>query len=88
MEPDYNSLDPEERTNKFLALLSLLMGLLSLCAGLVPACGAVVSLIGIAVGIRGRKSARRKLANVGIVVSVLGLLIAIVYAYFIYLEKR
>jgi hypothetical protein len=80
MEPDYKSIDPEERTYKFLAIFSFIIGILSLCAGLVPICGVGNGMIGIVTGIFGRKSERRKLANAGILISVLGIIISIIYA--------
>jgi hypothetical protein len=87
MEPDYKNMDPVEGTNKFLAAFSLILGVLSLCAGLVPVCGGGISIVGIVVGVFGRRSDSRKLAAVGIAVSVLGLILSMVYAYFVYIQK-
>jgi hypothetical protein len=87
MEPDYKSMDPVEGTNKILAAFSLILGVLSLCAGLVPVCGGGLSIVGIVVGIFGRRSESRKLATVGIAVSALGLILSLVYAYFVYVQK-
>ena len=87
MEPDYKSMDPEEGTNKFLAAFSLILGVLSLCAGLVPICGTVVSIGGIVAGIFGRRSESRKVATIGIAVSILGLIISVVYSYVVYIQK-
>jgi hypothetical protein len=87
MEPDYGSMDPEERTNKFLAAFSLILGVLSLCAGLVPICGGIVSIGGIITGIFGRRSESRKLATVGMAVSILGLILSVVYAYVVYIQQ-
>ena len=84
METDPASLDPEERQNKFFALLSAALGLLSLCAAMIPACGAAVSLAGIALGWLGARSGNKKIALAGITFSSLGLLISIVYALFVY----
>lgn len=88
MEPNYGKIDPEERTNKFLAALSLVLGVISLCAGLIPVCGAVISLAGIGLGLFGRRSESRKLAAVGIAISVLGLILSLVYAYLVYIQKH
>ena len=77
---DYTELDPEERTNKFMALFSIGLGIISLCAALIPMCGAASSLFGIGLGIFGLRSERRRMANIGIAISALGLLISIVYA--------
>jgi hypothetical protein len=88
MEPDYGKTDPEERTNKVLAALSLVLGLFSLCAGLIPVCGFVIGLAGIGLGIFGRRSESRKLATVGIAISVFGLIFSVVYAYLVYIQKR
>ena len=89
MEPNYDGVDPEERNNKFMAAGSLILGVLSLFAGLIPICGAVISLAGIGVGIFGQRSSEsRKLATVGIAISVLGLILSVVYAFMRYLQKR
>ena len=77
---DYTELDPEERTNKFWALFSIGLGIISLCAALIPMCGGASSLLGIGLGWFGLRSANRKMAIVGISISILGLLISIVYA--------
>jgi len=87
MEPDYGSLDPEERNNKFMAAGSLILGVLSLCAGLIPIFGAVISLAGIGLGIFGRRSESRKLATIGISICILGLILSVVYAVMKYLQK-
>ncbi len=88
MEPNYGKIDPEERTNKYMAAISLILGLFSLCAGLIPICGAVVSLAGIGLGILGRRSESRKLATVGIAICVLGLILSLVYGYLEYLKNH
>jgi hypothetical protein len=88
MEPNYGSIDPEERTNKMLAALSFILGIASLIAGLIPICGAVVSLTGIGVGLFGRRSESRKLATAGIVICVFGLILSVVYAIFVQIQKR
>ena len=77
---DYTELDPEERTNKFMALFSIGLGIISLCAALIPMCGGASSLLGIGLGLFGLRSENRKLAMIGISVSILGLLISIVYS--------
>jgi hypothetical protein len=77
---DYTELDPEERTNKFMALFSIGLGIISLCAALIPMCGGASSLLGIGLGVFGLRSENRKVAIVGICVSILGLLISIIYA--------
>jgi hypothetical protein len=81
---DYNELDPEERTNKWMALFSMGFGIISLCAAIIPICGAAGSLLGIALGIFGMRSTSRKMAIIGISVSTLGLLISIVYTVILY----
>lgn len=85
METDPASLDPEERQNKFFALMSVALGLLSLCASIVPYCGGGLAILGIALGLFGRKSENYKMALAGIVLSTLGLMIAITYAIFVYI---
>lgn len=88
MEPNYGSIDPEERTNKMLAALSLVLGFISLIAGLIPICGVVVSLAGIGVGLFGRRSESRRLAMFGIALCVFGLILSIVYAVFVQIQKK
>jgi hypothetical protein len=87
MEPDYGKMDPEERTNHLLATLSIVLGLLSLCAGLIPIFGLVVSFAGIGLGLFGRRSENKKVATIGIGISVLGVIVSLVYAYLLYLQK-
>jgi len=80
METDPASLDPEERTNKFLALASAALGIISLCAALIPICGGALALAGIGLGLFGVRSESKITARVGIALNILGLLIAISYA--------
>jgi hypothetical protein len=87
-EPDYNSLDPEERTNKYWALFSIALGVISLCAALVPICGSAGSLLGIGLGLLGlRSDQNRTMAKIGISVSVIGLLISIVYSIMLFNQR-
>jgi len=83
VQTDPASLDPEERMNKFYALLSAALGILSLCASILPGCGAPLAIGGIVFGILGHRSENRKTATVGIALSVIGLLTAIVYVVFV-----
>ena len=85
MESDPASLDPEERQNAFSALLSAALGLLSLCGAIVPVCGAGLGILGILFGLAGTKSENRRLATAGVALSALGILIAVVYAAFVYI---
>ncbi len=80
MEPDYDSLDPEERTNKYLALLSVAFGVFSFCAGIaLPVAGIIVAIIGTLMGIFGMRSMDRKIAIVGLIISTVGLLTAAIF---------
>jgi hypothetical protein len=79
LEPDYNSLDPEERTNKYLALISVALGILSIIAGLIPICGSITGLAGIGFGYFGMKSENRKIAIAGLFFSSLGILTSLTY---------
>ena len=88
MEPNYGSVDPEERTNKMLAALSFVLGIISLVAGLIPICGVVVSLAGIGVGQFGRRSESRRLATAGIILCIFGLILSVVYAIFVQVQKK
>ncbi len=83
MEVDPVSLDPEERTNKFWALFSAGLGFLSLCAALMPVCGGSIALLGLVLGYLGMKSEYYRIAIVGLALSGIGLLTAILYAVFL-----
>lgn len=88
MEVDPDSLDPELRTAKFFAIASPALGLISLCAAIIPVCGGVTSLLGIVLGLSSLKTEHSKSAIAGVAISILGLLIAITYALFIYFFKK
>ncbi len=85
METDPASLDPDVRQKRFFALLSVSLGLISLCASILPVCGVITSALGLIFGILSRKSENEKMATAGILLSTLGLLIAITYAVFVYI---
>ncbi len=86
-EPDYNSLDPDERTNKYWALFSIALGLISLCAALIPICGSASSLLGIGLGLLGLRSESRTSAKVGIAISTIGLLLSIIYSIMLFIQR-
>jgi phosphoglycerol transferase MdoB-like AlkP superfamily enzyme len=88
MEPDYSRLDPQERSNKYMALASFFFGMLSLCAGLIPICGGISGIIGIMLGIFGRRSEERKIAAVGIALSALGIMISFIYAFLVFIKNN
>ncbi|MCS6995044.1 MAG: hypothetical protein N2117_04170 [Anaerolineales bacterium] len=79
IEPDYNSLDPEEKTNRYLAMGSVALGVLSLCAALVPICGGSLSLAGIGLGLFGLRADSPRMAQVGIGLCIISLVTAITY---------
>jgi hypothetical protein len=87
MEPNYKSLDPEERINKLLAAVSVLLGTASICAGIVPIIGIIGGAFSLFAGIRGRHSESNKLATAGIVISAFALTISVVYAIFVQIGK-
>jgi hypothetical protein len=87
MQTDPASLDPEERTNKFYALASAALGVLSLCGGLVPIFGTILGILGIVLGILGRRSENKRSATVGIALSIIGLLTAIIYSVLLYVAS-
>lgn len=84
MEVDPNSLDPELRTAKFLAIASPALGVMSLCLALVPVCGGMVSVLGIVLGLFSLKSDNSRSALAGVIISVFGLVVTIVYALFLF----
>lgn len=79
--------DPEERLNRFYALVSATIGVLSLCAAIIPALGCMMGVAGIFLGIFGRRSDRKGLATTGISFSIIGILIAIIYSLLVYLAE-
>jgi hypothetical protein len=83
MEVDPNSLDPDLRTARFLSLASAAFGLMSLCLAIIPACGGIVSLLGIICGVISQRTEKTMTATAGIVISVLGLVITLVYGLFL-----
>ncbi|MBI5944364.1 MAG: hypothetical protein HY864_08355 [Chloroflexi bacterium] len=88
MQTDPASLDPEERLNKFYALASAALGILSLCGGLiVPAFGTILGILGIILGVLGRRSENKRSATVGIALSVIGLLTAMIYSILLYIAS-
>lgn len=88
MEVDPNSLDPELRNARWLALASASFGLMSLCLAIVPACGGFASILGIICGAISQKTEQTRTALAGIIISVLGLVITLVYALFLFFFKR
>jgi len=87
MQTDPASLDPEERMNKFYALMSAALGVLSLCVGLIPVAGTLFGVAGIILGILGRRSESKRMATAGIVLSIIGVLTAIIYSILLYAER-
>lgn len=87
MQIDPASLDPEERFNKFYALMSAGFGLFSLCGALIPILGTILGVLGIVLGILGRRSENKRIALVGISLSFIGLLTAIIYSVLVYIAK-
>ncbi|PKN95033.1 MAG: hypothetical protein CVU44_04270 [Chloroflexi bacterium HGW-Chloroflexi-6] len=88
MEVDPASLDPEERTNKILAIASAALGVLSLCMSVVPICGGTTALTGIGLGLFGMRSESRRTAIFGIGASILGILISVVYMVVLFLQPQ
>lgn len=87
IEPDYSSLDPEEKTNRYLAMSSVALGVISLCAALLPVCGLSFSLAGIGLGIWGLRADNRRMAQVGIGICIISLLTSIVYGMLVAFSK-
>jgi hypothetical protein len=84
MQTDPASLDPEERLNKFYALLSAGLGVLSFCTGLIPALGTIFGIAGIVFGILGRRSENKRMATAGLIISIVGALTAIIFSVLLY----
>jgi hypothetical protein len=60
-----------------LGVISLVLGIISLCTFIFSLCGAIVPVIGIILGVIGLKSKNKRQAMAGIVLSVIGLVLAI-----------
>ena len=80
---DPDSLDPELRTARFLAIASPALGLMSLCLAIVPACGGVASIVGVVLGLYSLRTERSNIAIAGVIISGLGIIVTIVYALFL-----
>lgn len=87
MQTDPASLDPEERLNKFYALISAALGVLSLCTGLVPALGTLFGILGVFFGVLGRRSESKRMAMAGIILSIVGVLTAVIFSILLYVER-
>ena len=88
MEVDPNSLDPELRTARFLSLTSAALGVMSLCLAIVPLCGGVASILGIVFGLFSLKTENSKTALAGVIISILGIVVTIVYSLFLYFFQK
>lgn len=85
---DPNSLDPELRTAKFLALASAALGVMSLCLAIVPVCGGVASVLGVAFGLYSLKTEHTQTALAGVIISGLGFLVTVIYALFLFIFQK
>ena len=88
MEVDPNSLDPELRTARYLALAAAAFGLMSLCLAIIPACGGITSVLGILCGIVSMRTENSRTALVGVILSGLGVVITLVYALFVVFFRK
>jgi hypothetical protein len=79
--------DPQERLYRFYALVSAALGIFSLCAAVIPVLGCVIGLLGILTGMGGRRSDRARMAMVGISLSTIGIMTAILYSLLVYFSE-
>jgi hypothetical protein len=79
--------DPQERLYRFYALASAALGIFSLCTAVLPALGCVIAVLGILTGLWGRKSDRTRMAMIGISLSTIGMMTAILYSFFVYFSE-
>ena len=85
---DPESLDPELRTARFLAIASPALGLMSLCLAIIPVCGGVASIVGVVLGLYSLRTERSNSALAGVIISGFGILVTVVYALFLnYFQK-
>jgi len=80
---DPDSLDPELRTARFLAIASPALGLMSLCLAIIPVCGGVASIVGVVLGLYSLRTERSNSALAGVIISGFGILVTVVYALFL-----
>jgi len=88
MDYDPNTLDPELRTAKLYALASAALGVISLCAAIIPLCGGTASFLGIGFGLLSLRTENSGVAKAGIGISILGFLISVIYAIFMFISGR
>jgi hypothetical protein len=67
--------------NRGLAIASLILGILSLCGSISLFCTTPLALVGIVLGALGIKSTARSMAIAGIVLSVVGLIMAVIIRF-------
>ncbi len=72
------SVSSSPANNRGFAIASLVLGLLSLCGSAVFWCGGPLSVIGTVLGALGMNSKGKGMAIAGIILSALGLIIAII----------
>ena len=80
---DPESLDPELRTARFLAIASPALGLMSLCLAIIPVCGGVASIVGVVLGLYSLRTERSNSALAGVIISGFGILVTVVYVSFL-----
>ena len=80
MDVDPSTLDPELKTAKLYALISVAIGIISFCSAIMPLCGGTVALFGIGFGVLSLRVEKSTTAKVGIALSILGLIIVVVYS--------
>lgn len=88
MDVDPNSLDPELRTARQLAIASAALGILSLCLAIIPACGGITSILGVLAGAFSLRTEYSRTAYAGLVISIFGVVITIVYTVFLFIARR
>ena len=88
MDVDPSTLDPELKSAKFYALISVAIGVISLCAAIIPLCGGALSLFGIGFGILSLRTEKSTTAKAGIALASLGLLIAVIYSLILLTYKN
>lgn len=79
MDVDPDSLDPELRFARLYAIASTALGVISLCLGVIPACGVISGLVGVVLGALSLRTENTKTAVVGIGISSIGIMAALIY---------
>jgi hypothetical protein len=70
---------PAPGDRRGLAIAALVLGIISLCGSIFWFCSGPLAMVGIVLGVLSRNSSARSMANAGIILGVIGIVLAIVF---------